>query len=136
MIYDALGEILADAQEFHRKSFPLAKPIQRFVTICGYDNANIVLLDLRSYVDFYAHESAAKCYRLSDRMITDGMAPNHYRMEISLKSIIGTVGNFFEQFKDHGYLTKLAVGVKQLEIRLVCENARIVSIHLLPCHRF
>ena len=34
MIYDALGEILADAQEFHQKSFPLAKPIQRFVIVC------------------------------------------------------------------------------------------------------
>ena len=30
-IYNALGDILVDAQEFHRKSFPLAKPIQRFV---------------------------------------------------------------------------------------------------------
>ena len=42
MIYDALGDILVDAQAFHQKSFPIAKPIQRFVTIClfvpcGYD---------------------------------------------------------------------------------------------------
>jgi hypothetical protein len=30
-IYNALGDILVDAQAFHQKSFPLAKPIQRFV---------------------------------------------------------------------------------------------------------
>jgi hypothetical protein len=30
-IYNALGNVLVDTQEFHRKSFPLAKPIQRFV---------------------------------------------------------------------------------------------------------
>ena len=28
-IFDALGGVLLDAQEFHQKSFPLAKPIQR-----------------------------------------------------------------------------------------------------------
>jgi len=93
MIYDALGEILVDAQEFHQKSFPLAKPIQR------------------SHVVFYAHESAAKCYRLAERMVT------------------GTVRDFFDHFKDHGYLTKLEVSGKQLEIRLVCDEDQI---HDLP----
>lgn len=39
----------------------------------------------------------------------------------------GTVGEFFEKFKDHGYLTKSTVGENQLEIRLVCEEDRIVS---------
>jgi len=34
MIYDALGDILVDAQAFHRKSFPIAKPLQRFMIIC------------------------------------------------------------------------------------------------------
>jgi hypothetical protein len=32
-IYNALGDVLVDAQEFHRKSFPLAKPIQRFILL-------------------------------------------------------------------------------------------------------
>jgi hypothetical protein len=32
-IYDALGTILSDAQEFHRKISPLARPITRFVNI-------------------------------------------------------------------------------------------------------
>jgi hypothetical protein len=27
-IFDALGSVLLDAQEYHRKGFPLAKPIQ------------------------------------------------------------------------------------------------------------
>ena len=34
IIYNALGKILADAQEFHQKSFPLIKLIQRFVIVC------------------------------------------------------------------------------------------------------
>jgi hypothetical protein len=37
---------------------------------------------LRSNVDFYAHESPAKYYRLVDRMVTDGKALN-YKMGIS-----------------------------------------------------
>jgi hypothetical protein len=32
-IYNALGDVLVNAQEFHQKSFPLAKPIQRFVLL-------------------------------------------------------------------------------------------------------
>jgi hypothetical protein len=31
-IFDALGGVLLDAQEFHQKTFPLAKSIQRCVT--------------------------------------------------------------------------------------------------------
>ena len=54
------------------------------------------------------------------------------RCEISLKLTIGTVGDFLEQFKDHGYLTKLAVGGRQLEIRLVCDEDRIMIVSI--CH--
>jgi len=50
-------------------------------------------------------------------------------------SYTGTVGEFFEKFKDHGYLTKLTGGEKQLEIRLVCEEDWIVSTDQFPlCH--
>jgi hypothetical protein len=45
---------------------------------------------------------------------------------------IGTVGDFFEKFKDQGYISKMAVGGKQLEIRLVCEEDRLVRAHQLP----
>jgi hypothetical protein len=31
LIFDALGRVLLDAQEFHQKSFPMAKSIQRCV---------------------------------------------------------------------------------------------------------
>jgi hypothetical protein len=45
LIYEALGEILVDAQEFHKKSFPLAKPIQRcdYLSVCRHNNANNIV---------------------------------------------------------------------------------------------
>ena len=72
-IYNTLGDILVDGQEFHWKSFPLAKPIQRFVVLlCGHDETNNCVLDLRSNIDFYAHESPAKYYCLMDHTVTNG----------------------------------------------------------------
>jgi hypothetical protein len=41
---------------------------------------------------------------------------------------IGTVGDFFEKFKDQGYITKLAAGGKQLEIQIVCEEDHLVRM--------
>lgn len=67
-------------------------------------------------------------------MVTDGN-PNHDDMAMLLTDLyIGTIGDFFEKFKDHGYLTKSAVGEKQLEIRLVCDEDQIVIAHLFPTH--
>ena len=42
-IFDALGGVLLDAQEFHQKSFPLAKPIQRWVHYFdnGHDDSEL-----------------------------------------------------------------------------------------------
>jgi hypothetical protein len=76
MIYDALGKILGDAQDFHQKSFPLIKPIQRFVIVCLFIGMTTLIMLLRSCVEFYAHESVTKCYRLTDRMVTNGKALN------------------------------------------------------------
>ena len=127
MIYDALGDVLVDAQAFHQKSFPLAQPIQRFVTILRRVDTMQWCHFVRNNVDFYAHESASKCYRLPDRMVTDGN-PNHYEVATFVIQLnTGTIAEFFEKFKDHGYLTKSTVAEKQLEIRLVCEEDRIVS---------
>jgi len=80
MIYDALGDILVEAQAFHRKSFPLAKQIQRLATVCLWRlRSNDVVLCFRNCVDFYAHESPAKCFRLPDHMIVEGN-PNRYEV--------------------------------------------------------
>jgi len=69
-------------------------------------------------------------------MVTDGN-PNHYEVAMLLTySYTGTIGNFFEKFKDHGYLTKPTVGEKQLEIRLVCEEDQIVITHQFPHYHY
>ena len=43
-----------------------------------------------------------------------------------MPTYLGTVGDFFEKFKDQGYITKTAAEGKQLEIRMVCEEDRFV----------
>lgn len=62
----------------------------------------------RQMVSFYAHESATKALRLSDHVTNDG-----------------TVGEFFREFVDQGYITKAAQSKKEIEIRLVCDEARL-----------
>ena len=73
-IFDALGSVLVDAQEFHQKSFPLAKSIQRCVQLLTRNtNENLsIFMFTRSNACFYAHESTSKYYRLTDRIVTNG----------------------------------------------------------------
>ena len=40
----------------------------------------------------------------------------------------GTVGNLLEQFREQGYISKVAANMKQLEIRIVCEEDCLVCL--------
>ena len=129
-IFDALGGVLVDAQEFHQKSFPLAKSIQRCVQLLtqNTDENLSIFTFTRSNACFYAHESTSKYYRLTDRIVTNGKFCFFYvQLKSSFKKLLGSLGNFFESFKDQGYISKLAIDMKQLEIRIVCEEDRLVS---------
>lgn len=93
------------------------------------DENSTFFLYFRSNACFYAHESASKYYRLTDRIVINGIVFVSSTTKSSLKNgcLSGSLGNFFEYFKDQGYISKLAIEMKQLEIRIVCEEDRLVS---------
>jgi hypothetical protein len=136
-IYDALGDILVDAQEFHRKSFPLAKLIQRFVLfvvmniitilvcVSGVSSTFMLMKALRNIIVSLTIWLLMVKFRTSTKREDSEL----------LWTYPGTVGAFFEKFKDQGYISKTAAEGKQIEIRIVCEEDRLVRIHQLQCYQ-
>ncbi|KAG6852320.1 hypothetical protein C0991_000859 [Blastosporella zonata] len=92
-IYDALGEIIRDAKEFHETSMPFSKALTPKPLT-------------RQIIAFHVHESATKAPRLNNQAISEG-----------------TVENFFHKFIEEGWLTKAAEEKKEIEIRLVCNES-------------
>ena len=95
------------------------------------DENSTFFLYFRSNACFYAHESASKYYCLTDRIVINGIVfvSSTTKSSLNLKNgcLSGSLGNVFEYFKDQGYISKLAIEMKQLEIRIVCEEDRLVS---------
>jgi hypothetical protein len=80
----------------------------------------------RNNVAFFAHEGPAKCCRLPERTLTKGKI-YHPRFDNLLTLIVvGTVGDLLDEFKDQGWISKSAAEAKQLELRIVCEEDRLV----------
>jgi hypothetical protein len=79
---------------------------------------------LRLNVSFYAHESVSKYYCLADRVVTDGITHYLFMTKLRLWNCLftGSLGQFFECFRDQGYITKTAIEEKQLEIWIVWQR--------------
>jgi len=83
---------------------------------------------------FYIRESCQFLSESAQKLVSNSESDQIWWgiVKYCTHTYIGTVGDFFEKFKDQGYITKVAAEGKQLNIQIVCEEDRLVHSCQLP----